>query len=50
MAGNSLFDNVLTTTLENRTGKLADNMTKNNALLARLMAKAILIGMQIMIP
>ena len=36
MAGNSLFDNVLTTTLENRTGKLADNMTKNNALLARL--------------
>ena len=36
MAGNSLFDNVLTTTLENRTGKLADNMTKNNALLSRL--------------
>lgn len=36
MAGNSLFDNVLTTTLENRTGKLADNMLKNNALLARL--------------
>lgn len=36
MPGNSLFDNVLTTTLENRTGKLADNMTKNNALLSRL--------------
>lgn len=36
MAGNSLFDNVLTTTLENRTKKLADNMTKNNALLSRL--------------
>ena len=36
MAGNTLFDNVLSTTLENRTGKLADNMTKNNALLSRL--------------
>lgn len=36
MAGNALFDNVLTTTLENRTGKLADNMLKNNALLSRL--------------
>jgi len=36
MAGNVNFDNLLTTTLESRTGKLADNVTNNNALLARL--------------
>jgi len=27
---------IVTTTLRNRTGKLADNMSRNNALLARL--------------
>lgn len=36
MAGNVNFDNLLTTTLESRTGELADNVTKNNALLKRL--------------
>lgn len=36
MAGNVNFDNLLTTTLESRTGKLADNVTDNNALLRRL--------------
>lgn len=36
MAGNVNFDNLLTTTLESRTGKLADNVTDNNALLKRL--------------
>lgn len=36
MAGNVNFDNLLTTTLESRTGKLADNVTDNNALLSRL--------------
>ena len=30
---------IVTTTLRNRTGKLADNVTKNNALLYRLRAK-----------
>jgi hypothetical protein len=30
---------IVTTTLRNRTGKLADNVTKNNALLARLKKK-----------
>ena len=30
---------IITTTLRNRTGKLADNVTKNNALLARLKKK-----------
>lgn len=30
---------IITTTLRNRTGKLADNVTKNNALLARLQEK-----------
>lgn len=36
MAGNVNFDDLLTTTLESRTGKLADNVTDNNALLSRL--------------
>lgn len=36
MAGNANFNDVLTTTLENRMGELADNVTKNNALLYRL--------------
>lgn len=36
MAGNVNFDNLLTATLESRTGKLADNVTDNNALLSRL--------------
>ncbi|MBQ2177211.1 MAG: phage major capsid protein, partial [Alphaproteobacteria bacterium] len=36
MAGNVNFDNLLTTTLESRTGKLADNVTNNNAILKRL--------------
>lgn len=36
MAGNVNFDNLLTTTLESRTKKLADNVTDNNALLRRL--------------
>jgi hypothetical protein len=35
-AGNPNFNNVLSTTLENRMGELADNVTKNNALLYRL--------------
>ncbi len=30
------LDEIVTTTLRNRTGKLADNVTKNNALLSRL--------------
>ena len=30
---------IVTTTLRNRTGELADNVTKNNALLYRLRAK-----------
>ena len=30
---------IVTTTLRNRTGKLADNVSKNNALLRRLKAK-----------
>ena len=33
---NPNFNNVLTTTLENRMGELADNVTKNNALLYKL--------------
>ena len=32
---NPNFNDVLTTTLENRMGELADNVTKNNALLYR---------------
>lgn len=36
MVGNVNFDNLLTTTLESRTGKLADNVSDNNALLKRL--------------
>lgn len=36
MAGNVNFDNLLTTTLESRTGKLADNVSNNNAVLKRL--------------
>ena len=36
MAGNASFNNVLTTTLENRLGELADSVTKNNALLYTL--------------
>lgn len=36
MAGNVNYTDVLATTIESRTGKLADNVTKNNALLYRL--------------
>ena len=36
---NSNYDDIFTTTLESRTGKLADNVSKNNALLSRLKAK-----------
>lgn len=36
---NSSFDDIFTTTLENRTGKLADNVSDNNGLLTRLKAK-----------
>ena len=36
MVENVKFDNLLTTTLESRTGKLADNVSDNNALLKRL--------------
>lgn len=36
MPGNPSFDNVLATTIESRTKKLADNVTNNNALLYRL--------------
>lgn len=36
MAGNVNYNSVLATTIESRTGKLADNVTKNNALLYRL--------------
>lgn len=33
------LDEIVTTTLRNRTGKLADNVTDNNALLSRLRKK-----------
>lgn len=36
---NPNFDDIFTTTIENRSKKLADNVTKNNALLNRLSAK-----------
>lgn len=36
MAGNVNFNNVLATTIENRLGELADNVSKNNALLYKL--------------
>lgn len=36
---NVSYDDIFTTTLENRTGKLADNVSDNNALLSRLKAK-----------
>ncbi len=36
---NTNYDDIFTTTLENRTKKLADNVSKNNALLARLSSK-----------
>jgi hypothetical protein len=36
---NSTMTEIVTTTLRNRTGKLADNVTKNNALLNRLKKK-----------
>lgn len=39
MTVNSNFDNLLTTTIEKRNKKLADNVTKNSALLNRLNAK-----------
>ena len=35
----STMNEIVTTTLRSRTGKLADNVTKNNALLARLASK-----------
>ncbi len=36
---NANYNDIFTTTIENRSKKLADNVTKNNALLARLNAK-----------
>ena len=33
---NANYSDVLTTTIESRTGAIADNVTKNNALLTRL--------------
>lgn len=36
MAGNSNFNTLLTTTIDNRTRKLADNLSKNNAVLHAL--------------
>ena len=36
---NSNYDEIFTTTLEARSAKLADNVTKNNALLNRLKEK-----------
>lgn len=36
---NTSYDDIFTTTIENRSRKLADNVTKNNALLSRLNAK-----------
>lgn len=38
-AANTNYDQIFTTTIENRSKKLADNVTKNNALLQRLSAK-----------
>ena len=34
-----MYDDIFTTTLENRSGSLADNVTKNNGLLRRLRDK-----------
>ncbi len=39
MTVNTNYDAIFTTTIENRSKKLADNVTKNNALLQRLSAK-----------
>lgn len=39
MAGNTSYDSIFTSTIENRTRKLADNVTNNNALLDRLNKK-----------
>ena len=36
---NANYNDIFTTTIENRSKKLADNITKNNALLSRLSAK-----------
>lgn len=36
---NASYDDIFSTTIESRTGKLADNVSKNNALLSRLKAK-----------
>lgn len=36
---NSVYDDIFTTTIESRTRKLADNVSKNNALLNRLQSK-----------
>ena len=38
-AANTKYDSIFTTTIENRSKKMADNVTKNNALLYRLSAK-----------
>jgi len=38
-APNAKYDSIFTTTIENRSKKMADNITKNNALLNRLSAK-----------
>ena len=39
VVGNKNYDAMFTTTLANRTRELADNITKNNALLSKLKAK-----------
>ena len=36
---NSSYSEIITTTIQSRTRKLADNVTKNTALLARLRSK-----------
>lgn len=39
MPANANFDDIVTTTLRNRSGKLADNATKTTALLDRMRRK-----------
>jgi hypothetical protein len=39
MPANSSFSEIITSTLQNRSGKLADNVSDNNALLRRLKEK-----------
>src|SRR3990167_4793392 len=39
MPANSSYTDIITTTIQNRSGELADNVTNNNALLRKLKAK-----------